>query len=280
MGAYCFLCDLYQTFKKREVTSFFSKGAIYAGKSHNSIKPSHRRERFCRFFPKKFFYVDKTELLYQLVKDQKPYFLSRPRRFGKTLLLDTIRYILMGRRDLFEGLWIDRVDYDWIPYPVIRLEMNGFSPDTPKEINSELSILLLDAAEEEKIEINSASPGTMLKSLIKKVYRKYGGKEKVAILIDEYDALIVHFIDNPKKAKIAREKLSNFYSILKTRSNEIGHIFITGVSRYAKASIFSKLNQLVDLTLRDKYSTICGFTQDDVDASIRPRPGVKRTHFS
>ncbi|MDR0571679.1 MAG: AAA family ATPase, partial [Rickettsiales bacterium] len=214
-----------------------------------------------------YFYADKTRFLYPLVKQRKPYFLSRPRRFGKTLLVDTMENILRGHKDLFEGLWINSSDYDWTPYPVIRLDMLDAKTDDPKLLKDELCTLVQSIANKEKLKVdyNPKSPYAMFSQLIELVYNKYGEKEKVAVLIDEYDAPIVFYVDEPEKANMARKILGLFYEKLKSAGKYIGHIFITGVSRFTKTSLFSVLNIEDDLTFDPRYASICGFTQEDVD---------------
>ena len=231
---------------------------------------------FEEFRRKNYYYADKTMFLYQLVENAKPYFLSRPRRFGKSLFLDTLEYVLQGRRDLFKGLWIDESDYDWTPCPVIRLDMSKATADNPALIDDYLSAVVKNAAAMMDIEAAGPSPGHMLDGFIQRLYVKNGRKEKVAVLIDEYDAPIVFFIDRPGEANKAREKLSIFYSMLKSNSKYVGHIFITGVSRFTKTSIFSSLNHLVDLTFDRRFAAICGFTEGQLDDLIARDQGRAR----
>jgi hypothetical protein len=226
------------------------------------------RADFVQIAEKDFYYADKTRFLYEIVKEQMPYFLSRPRRFGKSLLVSTLANILKGRRELFKGLWIDGSDYDWRPYPVIFLDMNKARTEDPTQTSHSLSKLVQSAAKAEKVKVDLDLPNIMLASLIEELYEKYGEKEKVAILIDEYDAPIVRHIDNPRKAEAVRGDLADFYAMLKSNQDQLGHIFITGVSRFTKASIFSALNNLEDLTMDDKFAAICGLTQADLDDII------------
>jgi hypothetical protein len=209
------------------------------------------------------YYADKTEFLYKLVNRPDPYFLSRPRRFGKTLLVDTLMCILRGQRELFKGLWIDGADYDWTPYPVIMLEMNGVIGENVATMQHKLSRKLIALAKRDGEEFKEDDPSVLLEALIELLYGKYN--QTVAILIDEYDAPILEYIDEPTKANKFRDALSNFYGMLKTSGDMIGHIFITGVSRFTKASIFSKLNNLKDITLNEEYAAICGFTEAELE---------------
>ncbi|MDR2142023.1 MAG: AAA family ATPase, partial [Deltaproteobacteria bacterium] len=216
-------------------------------------------------------YADKTEFLRNLLKVRKPYFLSRPRRFGKSLLVSTLEAILRGRRELFQGLRIDSSDYDWTTYPVIRFSMDSIYSDDPEEVKKELrhaldTIVSHESFSPDCLELlkSSPSPGTYLASLIQELHLKYGLKP--AILIDEYDAPIIRHLDQPERANQVRKILQQFYSALKHAEKDRGFTFITGVTKFTKASIFSALNNLVDLTLDDDYANICGFTLEEFDA--------------
>ncbi|MDR2140258.1 MAG: ATP-binding protein [Deltaproteobacteria bacterium] len=216
-------------------------------------------------------YADKTEFLRNLLKSRKPYFLSRPRRFGKSLLVSTLEAILRGRRELFQGLWIDSSDYDWTAYPVIRFSMDSIYSDDPEEVKKELrhaldTIVSHESFSPERLKLlqSSPSPGTYLASLIQELHLKRGLKP--AILIDEYDAPIIRHLDQPEKADQVRKILQQFYSALKHAEEDRGFTFITGVTKFTKASIFSALNNLVDLTLEPNYANICGFTLEEFDS--------------
>ncbi|MDR1873153.1 MAG: AAA family ATPase, partial [Deltaproteobacteria bacterium] len=217
------------------------------------------------------YYADKTKFLYKLVKRRRPFFLSRPRRFGKTLLVSSLECLLRGKRELFKGLWIDQSDYDWTSYPVIRLEMNKAIGDDIAEVEKKLSNMLLFAAKLAGIKLEKDDPADMLSWLILEFFVNHGQKEKVAILIDEYDAPIVERLVDPPLAEKIRVALRKFYGRLKTNSEMIGHIFITGVSRFTQTSIFSELNNLKDLTFNRKYAAICGLTAADLEDLLSDR---------
>jgi hypothetical protein len=206
-------------------------------------------------------YVDKTQYLLPLVQEQGFYFLSRPRRFGKSLLLSTFKYIFQGRKDLFKGLYIeDKIE--WKTYPVIYLDFLNISyKDTT--LAEGLKHYLLIQAEEENIILNSDSPRDLLFELIKKLKAKY--KKNVVILIDEYDKSIVDYIDEPAQAAINRDTLKNFFGTLKGMTVDIQFIFLTGVSKFSKVSLFSDLNNLIDLTLKEHFSTALGYTQSELE---------------
>ncbi|MDR1486753.1 MAG: AAA family ATPase [Deltaproteobacteria bacterium] len=219
-----------------------------------------------------FYYADKTHLLHKLVQRPMPYFLSRPRYFGKTLLLSTLKAILEGRRDLFKGLWIDGSDYHWTPHPVIKLEMRWIRSSSRMSFRKELNLYLDDVAEREKLELpvsSSSSPSAALRSLIELLYDKYG--QKAAVLIDDYDAPIFKHLAEPALADEIRSELDEFYSSLKTNEDKLGLVFITGVTRFSKSSIFSGLNNLDDITFNPAFADICGFNCEEFSALFENR---------
>jgi hypothetical protein len=214
-------------------------------------------------------YVDKTEYIYNLCRPAVGgYFLSRPRRFGKSLTLDTINEVFNGNKALFRGLWIED-KWDWsLSYPVIRMSFAAISHENG--LSEALEIALHDIAETFEIELKKKSAGALFKELIEKVSKKTG--KKVVILIDEYDKPIVDYIDpyNLVKANSQREILKNFFSILKDASKYTRFLFITGVSKFSKVSIFSDLNHLFDLTLDKNYAGLCGYTQVELEHYFKP----------
>jgi hypothetical protein len=209
-------------------------------------------------------YIDKTAYLYELCRPpSRPYFLSRPRRFGKSLTLDTIAELFSGNRALFEGLWIED-KWDWsMTNPVIRLSLDSIGHEAG------LKNALMDALQEIAMDFDltlvSKTPGVCFKELIKKVAKKTD--KQVVVLIDEYDKPIIDYIDpyNLAEANKQRDILKEFFSILKGSSNHIRFLFITGVSKFARVSIFSDLNHLIDLTLNKKYAALCGYTQQELE---------------
>jgi hypothetical protein len=215
-----------------------------------------------------YIYADKTELLYRLIEDVPPYFLSRPRRFGKSSLVSTLEAILTGRQELFEGLWIhDRSNYDWTPNPVIHLSLNSITTDSVATVQSDLFTILKDIAKDENLEPNGETPAAFFGSLIGNLHSKYN--RKVAVLIDEYDAPILSKLTETDLADQIRETLGKFYSVLKSAEEHRGFTFITGVTRFTKASVFSALNNLLDLTLDPEYAAICGFTLEEFNSLFK-----------
>lgn len=233
---------------------------------------------FQQMMSRGYLYSDKTELLYNLVREDEPYFLSRPRRFGKSLLVSTLENILRGRRELFKGLWIDGSDYDWAPRPVIKLSMDNARAKNVDLMNSRLASSLRRLFKKEKVDLcQSDDPPVMFYELAEELHAR--SDRKVAVLIDEYDAPITRNITKPALAEATLAALKDFYGVLKGASDHIGFIFVTGVTRFAHASIFSDLNNLRDLTLNRAYSGICGFTVDEFDGLFREHMETRLDEF-
>ncbi|MDR2140635.1 MAG: ATP-binding protein [Deltaproteobacteria bacterium] len=228
---------------------------------------------------KNCFYADKTRFFYNLLELKAPYFLSRPRRFGKSLTLSVLKAILEGRRELFQGLWIDGSDYDWTPYPVIHLSLI-YNLDSPELVRQALFADLKQIARRENISIDAPSPGQSFKFLIENLRSERG--RPPAILIDEYDSPILNNLAQPEVAEQVGGVLTEFFGALKTVEESRGFIFITGVTKFAKVSIFSELNNLVDLTLHRDYADICGFTISEFDALFQERleQGLENLKFN
>ncbi|NQY74417.1 MAG: ATP-binding protein [Candidatus Margulisbacteria bacterium] len=216
-------------------------------------------------------YVDKTEYLYKLanVQSNDPkaqggrYFLSRPRRFGKSLLISTLEAIFKGRKELFKGLWIEKSDYNWNPYPVIKLDLSLPSSSDPEALRSGLCKRVKEAAQELQVSLDlNQSPHELLGDLIQSAAST---GEKVVVLIDEYDKPIIDQLKNTEVAKQNREILKDFYGVLKSQDEHIRLVFLTGVSKFSKVSIFSGLNNLNDITMDSKYATLLGYTQEELE---------------
>ncbi|MDR1086484.1 MAG: ATP-binding protein [Deltaproteobacteria bacterium] len=207
-------------------------------------------------------YVDKTHYIYNLITADDLYFLSRPRRFGKTLLTDTFDCLFKGQQGLFKGLWIDSTDYDWKPYPVINISFGDvYAPDL-ETFKSYLMSKMANIARKEGLSISDTVHSSYFENLISGLSDKYDGK--IVLLIDEYDAPIVKNILNEVLADKIRELLKSFYGVIKTKYKLLRFVFITGVSKFTKTSLFSELNNLVDLTLARGYANICGITEEEL----------------
>ena len=209
-----------------------------------------------------FVYVDKTPIAYELIQGSGYYFLSRPRRFGKSLFLDTLKEIFEGNKALFKGLYIyDKWDWD-DKYPVLRVSLGaGVMKDTNK-LNARLRWILEKAESDVAIKCTSDNPVKCFQELIIKSYEKYN--KKVVILIDEYDKTILDNITNPDIAREMRDAMKDFYAVIKDNDAYIRLVFITGVSKFSKMNLFSGLNNLEDITLDENYATICGYTHHDL----------------
>ena len=214
------------------------------------------------------YYSDKTGLLCDLAKREAPYFLSRPRRFGRTLLLNTLEYILRGREDLFKGLEIESRGWDWTPRPVIKLQMNGITSESLEDMELDLCNVLCRIAHNEEINLDAKDHSVgMFEALIESIYKKYGDK-KVAILIDEYDKPITRHLNEPNKADAIRKSLAAFYGVLKTKERMRGLALVTGVSRFSKAALLPAFDDLEDLTIGGQCAEICGLTEADLGKLI------------
>ena len=206
-------------------------------------------------------YADKTELIYNLSNLSKYVFLSRPRRFGKSLLISVLKNLFEGKKELFKGFWIeDKID--WKPVPVIRIDFTRIDFAT-KVLDDALDFALQDNAEKYKVELRGESLKERFINLIADLRNRTG--ERVVVLIDEYDKPIIEYINEPAKAEENRMILRNFYGVIKACSEMLRFVFITGISRFSKLSIFSELNNLVDISMDKNFAAICGFTKDDLD---------------
>ncbi|MDR1111467.1 MAG: AAA family ATPase, partial [Deltaproteobacteria bacterium] len=230
-----------------------------------------------------YVYADKTRHVYDLARSGKAYFLSRPRRFGKSLLLSTFEALFSGSPDpdvqpqgLFADLWIGHSGYDFTrKFPVVSLGMD-LDGSTPDGLKTEIQDMLHDKALEFGLEIKPASPGRMLARLIKGLKSKFGSK--VVLLIDEYDSPVSDNIDNLSTAKKNRDILKSFYSQLKSCGSDLHFVFVTGVTRYVFMGLSAGLNHLTDLTLDSKYSSICGFTIQELKNCFADRlPSLLKT---
>lgn len=207
-----------------------------------------------------YIYVDKTPLIYQLIRQHVPYFFSRPRRFGKSLLVSTLHALFSGRRDLFKGLWIEKSEWDWMVYPVIRLDMSSINNETPEMLKLDLIRELNEIASEHNITLTGSSPANYLANLIKKL----SVKGKVVVLVDEYDKPLIDNVDDLELAKENRKILRQFYTILKAEDHNLRFVFLTGVTKFSKVSVFSGLNNLIDLSMFDPCSTLLGYTREEL----------------
>ena len=210
-----------------------------------------------------YVYVDKTSLIYKLTSTGKYYFLSRPRRFGKSLLLSTMEAYFSGRKELFEGLAMASLEKDWVSYPVLHLDLTGAAYLSVDELYSKLNSFLSKYEERYEICTGERVASVRFENIIDAAYRKTG--QKVVILIDEYEKPIIDNIDNPELMEQFRRELQGFYSVIKGKDNAIRFAFLTGVTKLGKTNMLSGgLNNLNDISMDARYSDICGITEDEV----------------
>ena len=207
-------------------------------------------------------YVDKTQFFYKLIKTQSAVFVSRPRRFGKSLAVSIFESIFQGRKELFDGLYISQTDYDWKKYPVIKFSFGSCSSKNSKDLNVWIIRKLNDIASNYGLEINTEYfLSEVFSQLIEKLYAKHG---KVVILVDEYEKVITDNIYNENIEEM-RDVLSSFYQVVKDMDEYIHFVFITGVTKYTKLSLFSKLNNLKDISMEYEYAEMFGYTQEELE---------------
>lgn len=221
---------------------------------------------------KNYIYIDKTDLAHQLIDKGKYYFLSRPRRFGKSLFLDTLKDIFEGKKELFEGLYIyDKWDWERT-YPVIKISFGGGVIKSIKDLDRRILSIMKENQKRLNIECEKIEDSSgCFRELIELAYEKYN--QKVVILIDEYDKPILDNITDKEVSKEIRDGLKNIYSVIKDSDQYVKFAFLTGVSKFSKVSLFSGLNNLEDISLDARYATICGYTHNDVKETFEERLG-------
>ncbi len=222
-----------------------------------------------------FIYVDKTRYIHEMVRPpQGFYFLARPRRFGKSLTISTLDCLFQGRQDLFKNLYISHTDWQWKTHPVIKIDFSTIGFQSDKRLERDLLHFIERTAMEQGVEPSGGSLAFRFSALITDLVRKY--KQNVAVLIDEYDKPIIHHLGKGHKhlaiAKGNREKLKQFFGVLKGGdvSAALRFVFITGISKFARVSIFSDLNNLNDISMHRRYSAILGYTQDELVSTFEP----------
>ena len=221
------------------------------------------------------YYVDKTAYIRRLLDEGKHYFLSRPRRFGKSLFLDTCKELFEGNEPLFEGLAIHD-EWDWsVRHPVLRLDFSSGNYQGPDDLRKEVTAQLNALEDEAEIIPRDDAAPPRFRHLMKALHKRTG--RRVAVLVDEYDKPILDALDAPDVARANRDFLRGLYSTVKFSDAHIRFTFLTGVSKFSKVSLFSGLNNLKDITLDARYSAICGYTDADLDAVFAPElPGLDR----
>ena len=215
-----------------------------------------------------YVYIDKTEIMYRLVSTSNPYFLSRPRRFGKSLLLSTMEAYFLGKRDLFKGLAIERLETEWNTHAVLHLDLNAEKYDSPERLHDMLERQLRGWEKTYETGGEGITHSGRFMEVIKKANEKTG--RGVVVLIDEYDKPLLNRFHDEALQKAFRETLTAFYTVLKSADQWLRFVFITGVTKFAQMGIFSNLNQLKDISLDPRYAALCGLTGDEIRADFVP----------
>ena len=209
-----------------------------------------------------YVYVDKTPWMWKMIDEGKYYFLSRPRRFGKSLMISTLEAFFSGERELFKGLYADTVEWDWQQHPIMHLDLNTNRYDTPEV----LEIRLRTSLEEWESLYDGGRAdlplGMRFEAVIRRAYEKTG--RQVVILVDEYDKPMLQAIGNDALQSEYRSTLKAFYGALKSSDRYIKFAFLTGVTKFGKVSVFSDLNNLIDLSLDHRYTGICGISEQEL----------------
>ena len=209
-----------------------------------------------------YLYVDKTDLVYQLVMSGRYYFLSRPRRFGKSLLISTLEAYFKGKKELFKGLAIAGMEQDWKEHPVLHLDLNAEKYSTPEALDS-IICTHLDLWEKQ---YGAADHETTLSSRFKGIIRRASEQtgKKVVILVDEYDKPLLQAINDKPLQEDYRNTLKAFYGVEKSMDSYIQFAFFTGVTKFSKVSVFSDLNNLTDISMDARYVELCGITEKEI----------------
>ncbi len=211
-----------------------------------------------------FVYVDKTDLIYKIATTGQYYFLSRPRRFGKSLLVSTMEAYFQGKKELFDGLAIASLEKDWTEYPVLHFDLGGETYNDESSLNVTLSQHLANMETKYGAVRRFDTHAARFKDIIDAAYRKTG--RQVVILVDEYDKPVIDNLDNPELQDRMRETLRGFYGVMKSKDEFIRLGFLTGVTKIGKMSVFSDLNNLTDISLDREYADICGVSESDLKA--------------
>ena len=215
-----------------------------------------------------FVYVDKTALIYKLIQAGVPCFLSRPRRFGKSLLLSTIEAYFKGKRELFRGLAMEQLEKNWYEYPVLHLSLNAEKYDSKERLADMLERQLQAWEQLYQTGGKGITYSGRFMTVIKQAYEQTG--RRVVVLIDEYDKPLLRSFDNSKLQDDFRETLTAFYTVLKDADPWLQFVLITGVTKFAQVSVFSDLNQLNDISMKSPYAALCGITKEELVKTFLP----------
>ena len=221
-------------------------------------------QTFSELIAKNYLYIDKTEYVYRMTHSNNKYmFLSRPRRFGKSLLTSTLHAYFEGKKDLFHGLAIEGLETEWTPYPVLHFDMSLGKHMEAEALNRYLHNILEDNENRLGISARDAQDTNVrLKNLIMDTYAKYG--KQVVVLIDEYDAPLLDVVHEERNLPVLRDVMRNFYSPLKACDPYLRYVFLTGITKFSQLSIFSELNNIQNISMVKEYAAICGITEEEM----------------
>ena len=226
-----------------------------------------------------YVYIDKTPLIYKMITEGMPYFLSRPRRFGKSLLVSTLAAMFEGRRELFEAftamqdieqpqLFIATTDWKWEKYPVIRFDFSSGDLVTIEQLDTFISETLKVYEQKYGITPDVADANVRMANLLRTLHKDTG--KRVVVLVDEYDNFILHALGDMEKVTTARQRFQNLFGPLKSEDEHLQFVFITGISKFSQMGVFSKLNNLENISMQTAYESICGITEEELTTQLRP----------
>ena len=226
-----------------------------------------------------YVYVDKTPLVYKMITEGKPYFLSRPRRFGKSLLVDTLEMVFEGRRELFEEMTLDDgtvqprlfiadTDWKWERYPVLRFDFSKSNLSSLEKLDEFVNFTLSGFEEQYGVPPSKDSSSIRMTKIIHAAERQTG--KKVVVLVDEYDNMLLHNLGDAAMQTAIRERFQDLFMPLKGEDSHLQFIFITGISKFSQMGIFSRINQLENISMQSAYDTICGISEEELTTTLRP----------
>ena len=215
-----------------------------------------------------FTYIDKTDLIYQLVSTKTPYFLSRPRRFGKSLLMSTIEAYFLAKKELFSGLAMESLETEWKKHPVLHLDLNAENYNSVESLERILNEYLCFWEEKYGASAAETSLSLRFKGIIRRAHEHTG--LQTVVLIDEYDKPLLQTIGNKELQETYKNILKAFYGVLKSADAHLRFVFLTGVTKFGQVSVFSDLNQLKDISMDARYATICGITDMELRRDFQP----------
>ena len=225
-------------------------------------------QTFSEIREKNLLYLDKTEYIYHMTHTGgKNVFLSRPRRFGKSLLVSTLKSYFEGKKELFEGLAIEKLEKEWTAYPVLHFSMAGGKHMEKEALERFLSQRLKEQEDKYGIKASSIDSNDRLTALIQAAYQQTG--KQVVLLIDEYDAPLLDVVHEEKNLTQLRQVMRNFYSPIKDADPYLRFVFITGITKFSQVSIFSELNNINNISMQPEYAGLCGITKEEVENQLQ-----------